>query len=238
MNNFTDITDEQILKEAETIFNENPQLRKCSQCIHSNEDCSRCNKVGIPLTRVSYSGLCPNYMTHEQRLIEQTRANLAKHERENKKVNHLLTMTLNCIDAAMLFFEDFSGRIEREYKIAEKRGIGDARVRKNDRAWMAELKRGIKGMKTHMVGLQKQYNHLVQPIFDKVFYDKGSGRYNVELYDDHQSDAMELAHLVLRYFDVAYLNVGNVEKIIGLMKTMDSCGVMEDNDFKHYNFIR
>lgn len=236
--NFTDITDEQIVKEAETIFNEHPQLRKCSQCIHSNEDSTFCYKNEKPISRYQYCGLCPYHKTNEQKMIEETRANLARHERENKKVNHLLTMTLNCIDAAMLFYEDFCGRVEKEYKIAEWRGIGDARVRKIDRAWMASLKKGVKAMKAHMDGLQKQYNHFVQPIFDKVFYDKGNGRYNVELYDDHQADAMELAHLVLRYFDVAYLNVGNVEKIIGLMKTMDSCGVMEDNDFKHYNFRR
>lgn len=234
----SEITDEQILQEAETIFKENPQLRKCSQCIHSNDDSTFCNMIKKPMSRYQYCGLCPHYKTHEQKMIEETRANLRRHEKENRKVNHLLTMTLNCIDAAMLFFEDFSGRVEKEYKIAEQRGLGDARVRKHDRAWMSELKKGIKAMKAHMEGMQRQYNHFVQPIFDKVFYDKGNGRYNVELYDDHQADAMELAHLVLRFFDIGYLNVANSEKIIELMRTMESCGVMEDNDYKRYNFRR
>lgn len=234
----SEITDEQILQEAETIFKENPQLRKCSQCIHSNDDSTFCNMIKKPMSRYQYCGLCPHYKTHEQKMIEETRANLRRHEKENRKVNHLLTMTLNCIDAAMLFFEDFSGRVEKEYKIAEWRGLGDARVRKNDRAWMSELKKGIKAMKAHMEGMQRQYNHFVQPIFDKVFYDKGNGRYNVELYDDHQADAMELAHLVLRFFDIGYLNVENSEKIIELMRTMESCGVMEDKDYNRYNFIR
>ena len=234
----SEITDEQILQEAETIFKENPQLRKCSQCIHSNEDCTLCTKSRTPISRYQHCGMCQHYMTHEQRIIEETRANLRKHEKENRKVNHLLTMTLNCIEAAMLFFEDFSGRVEKEYKIAEQRGIGDARVRKSDRAWMSELKKGIKAMNTHMQGVQRQYNHFVQPIFDKVFYDKGNGRYNVEQYDDHLADAMELAHLVLRYFDVAFLNGNNTERIIELMKTMDSLGVLEDKDYNRYNFRR
>ena len=234
----SEITDEQILQEAETIFKENPQLRKCSQCIHSNDDSTFCNMIKKPMSRYQHCGLCPHYKTHEQKVIEETRANLRRHEKENRKVNHLLTMTLNCIDAAMLFFEDFSGRVEKEYKIAEHRGLGDARVRKIDRAWMSELKKGVKAMKAHMEGMQRQYNHFVQPIFDKVFYDKGNGRYNVELYDDHQADAMELAHLVLRFFDIGYLNVENSEKIIELMRTMESCGVMEDKDYNRYNFIR
>lgn len=234
----SEITDEQILQEAETIFKENPQLRKCSQCIHSNDDSTFCNMFKKPMSRYQYCGLCPHHKTNEQKMIEETRANLRRHEKENRKVNHLLTMTLNCIDAAMLFYEDFSGRVEKEYKIAEWRGLGDARVRKNDRAWMSELKKGIKAMKAHMEGMQRQYNHFVQPIFDKVFYDKGNGRYNVELYDDHQADAMELAHLVLRFFDIGYLNVANSEKIIELMRTMESCGVMDDKDYNRYNFRR
>lgn len=234
----SEITDEQILHEAEIIFKENPQLRKCSQCIHSNEDSTFCNMVKKPMSRYQYCGLCPHYKTHEQKMIEETRANLRRHEKENRKVNHLLTMTLNCVEAAMLFFEDFSDRVEKEYKIAEQRGLGDARVRKSDRAWMSELKRGIKAMITHMQGIQRQYNHFVQPIFDKVFYDKGNGRYNVEQYDDHLADAMELAHLILRYFDVAFLNVNNTESIIELMRTMDSVGVLEDTDYKRYNFRR
>ena len=76
------------------------------------------------------------------------------------------------------------------------------------------------------------------PILNKVFYDKETNQYDVERFDDHQSDATELAHLVLRYFDVAFLNEANAQKVIGLMKTMDSCGVMEEKDFNHYNFRR
>ena len=231
------VTDEQIIKEAKEIF-ANKELRRCNACAYASEDCSRCSKTNNPISKFMYAGMCKFFETNEEKIIRETREALKAQEKEEKKINHLLTMCLNCIEASMLFLEDFAERVEKEYKIAEWRGIGDARVRKIDRAWMASLKKGVKAMKAHMDGLQKQYNHFVQPIFDKVFYDKGNGRYNVELYDDHQADAMELAHLVLRYFDVAYLNVGNVEKIIGLMKTMDSCGVMEDNDFKHYNFRR
>ena len=58
------------------------------------------------------------------------------------------------------------------------------------------------------------------------------------MYDDHQSDAMELAHLVLRYFDVAFLKKENADAVIQLMQTMDSNGVMEEKDFNHYNFRR
>jgi hypothetical protein len=42
----------------------------------------------------------------------------------------------------------------------------------------------------------------------------------------------------MRYFDVAFLNKANADEILDLMKKMDSCGVMEESDFNHYNFRR
>jgi hypothetical protein len=118
------------------------------------------------------------------------------------------------------------------------RGTGDPRVRKADRNWIANLKRANKAMISNIDGARKQYQHFVMPILNKVFFDQEKREYDVESFDDHQSDATELAHLVLRYFDVAFLNEANAQKVIGLMKTMDSCGVMEDKDFNHYNFRR
>lgn len=233
----TEVTDEQIIKEAAQIL-DNPSMRKCSQCVHSNDDCSRCTRLNIPLTRYQYSGLCQFYLTNEQRIIQQSREALKRRERGEAKINHLLTMCLNCLDASMLFLEDFAGRVEREYKVADLRGTGDARVRKADRAWIANLKKAEKAMKNQIEGARKQYQHYIMPIFNKVFYDKDAQKYDVEMYDDHQSDAMELAHLVLRYFDVAFLHKANADAIIQLMKTMESYGVMEDKDFNHYNFRR
>lgn len=233
---FDNITDEQILKEAETIFRENPQLRKCSQCVHSNEECSRCNKIGMPITRVSYCGLCPHWMTHEQKMIADTRAAMERHRKEEKKINHLLTMCLNTLDASMLFLEDFASRVEREYKVAEFRGVGDAKVRKADRNWMSQLKRAEKSMTQLIEGVRKQYQHYIMPIYNKVFMD--GEQYNVKMYDDHQQDSAEVAHFILRYFDVAFLNDENANSLLNIMKGMSSYGVMEDKDINHYNLRR
>ena len=185
-----------------------------------------------------YAGMCKWYETHNERIIRQTRENLKKQEREEQKVNHLLTMALNCIDASMLFLEDFAQRVEKEYKIAELKGTGDPRVRKADRTWIGNLKKANKAMINNIEGARRQFQHYVMPIYNKVFYDKEVKQYDVEMYDDHQSDCSELAHLILRYFDVAFLNKSNADAVIELMKSMKSCGVMEESDFNHYNFRR
>ena len=233
----SDVTDAQIMEEVKEILS-NPQLRRCSQCAYSNEDCSWCSQMKKPLAKFMYAGMCKYFETNEERIIRQTRENLKKQEREEQKVNHLITMALNCIDASMLFLEDFAQRVEKEYKIAELKGTGDPRVRKADRNWIANLKKANKAMLNNIEGARKQYQYYVMPIFNKVFYDKDVQKYDVEMYDDHQSDCNELAHLVLRYFDVAFLNKANADAVIELMKSMKSCGVMEESDFNHYNFRR
>jgi len=233
----SEITDEQIIEEVQEILS-NPQLRKCSQCANSNEECTWCSQMNKPLAKWMYAGMCKWYETHNERIIRQTRENLKKQEKEEQKVNHLLTMALNCIDASMLFLEDFAQRVEKEYKIAELKGTGDPRVRKADRTWIGNLKKANKAMINNIDGARKQFQHYVMPIYNKVFYDKEVKQYDVEMYDDHQSDCTELAHLVLRYFDVAFLNKSNADAVIELMKSMKSCGVMEESDFNHYNFRR
>ena len=231
------VTDEQILKESREILSR-PEMKRCAQCANANEECTWCSHFKKPLAKWMYAGQCKFYETNEERIIRLTRENLKKQEKEETKINHLLTMCLNCIDASMLFLEDFAQRVEKEYKIAELKGTGDPRVRKADRNWIANLKKANKAMLNNIDGVRKQYQHYVMPIFNKVFYDKDVKRYDVEMYDDHQSDCNELAHLVLRYFDVAFLNKSNADGVIELMKSMKSCGVMEESDFNHYNFRR
>ena len=185
-----------------------------------------------------YAGLCKYYETEEERMLRQMREAIAEHEKEQRKVNYLLTMCLNTIEVSMLFMEDFSGRVESEYKRAEAKGIGDARVRKADRLWMGELKKAIKGIQKSLEGARKQYNHYVMPIFNKVFFDRDKQQYDVEMFDDHMSDSWELAHLVLRYFDVAFENTRNADALLNIMKEMRGSGVLEDKDYKHYQYIR
>ena len=232
-----DVTDEQILEEARGILS-NPQLRRCNQCAYANADCTRCNKIDKPLTKFMYAGMCKFYETNEEKVIRETREALKRQEKEEQKVNHILTMALNCIEASMLFLEDFAERVEKEYHIAERKGQGNPQIRKADRLWISNLKKASNEMKRGMEIARRQYNHFVMPIFNKVFYDKDVKEYDVEMYDDHMSDSWELASLVLRYFDVAFLNKRNADQVMDLMKTMDSYGVLTEEDFKRYNYRR
>ena len=229
-------TEEQIRTEVHKVL-ANPQLRQCSHCIHG-ASLTRCEKLNIPITRFQYCGNCKFFMTNEEKLMQEAREAVARLEREESKMNHVLTMVLNAIEAAMLYLEDFEARVEKEYRRAEARGTGDPRVRKNDRAWIALLSRAFKQMKKDSESMRRQYTHFVEPQLNKVFMDKETGVYDVQSYDDHQQDAHELARIMMKYFDKSYLNFENAQSIESHIDSLEGVGVMMEEDYKRYNLKR
>ena len=229
-------TDEQIRAEVNKTL-ENPQLRRCSHCFYG-EDCIRCKKLNIPISKYQYAGFCKHFITNEEKLVEEAKEAMALTAKNERKLNHILTMMLNGVEAAMLFMEDFEQRIEAEYKRAEARGTGDPKVRKSDRQWIANLARAYKAIKKDLEGARRQYTHYFEPMLNKVFFDKESKVYDAQSYDDHMSDANELARVMMKYFDKAYLSFDNADAIEKYIDSLEGVGVMEEADYKRYNLRR
>lgn len=229
-------TDEQIRAEVNKTL-ENPQLRRCSHCFYG-EDCTRCKKLNIPISKYQYAGFCKHFITNEEKLVEEAKEAMALTAKNERKLNHILTMMLNGVEAAMLFMEDFEQRIEAEYKRAEARGTGDPKVRKSDRQWIANLARAYKAIKKDLEGARRQYTHYFEPMLNKVFFDKESKVYDAQSYDDHMSDANELARVMMKYFDKAYLSFDNADAIEKHIDSLEGVGVMEEADYKRYNLRR
>ena len=229
-------SDEQIKKEVTKTL-ENPELRKCFQCVYG-EDCRECKHLRIPITKYQYAGHCKYYMTNEELMLLQAKKRMEEIEREEKKLNHLLTISLNSIEVAMLLMEDFEQRVEEQYRTAETRGTGDPRARKNDRQWLATLKVSYKNMLKHIEGLRRQYTHFFEPQLNKVFFDKETKVYDAISYDDHMSDAHELTRIIMKYLDKSYLSFENATAIEGYIDSLSGTGVMEESDYKRYNLRR
>jgi hypothetical protein len=232
-----DVTDDQIVAEAKMIL-EDKRLRKCSQCSKYDEKTHRCSFTGQEYSAFTYAGNCVGYETNEQKLVREAREAMAQLEKEERKLNHLLTMTINSIEMALLFLEDFSTRIEKEYKRAEAKRMGDPRCRKNDREWIGKMTRSMKQMNNLIEGVRRQYTHYIEPQLNRVFMDKESGSYDAVSYDDHLSDVYEISKLTLMYFDKAYESKENADAVFNLLESLHGCEVMESADYKRYNFVR
>lgn len=228
---YSAFTDEQILAEGRKLI-ENKSLRRCRQCANSNEDCSLCKQVRIPIHPYTYAGDCRYFMTDEEKLLRMSRESLMKQERQERKLNHLLTCCIDCVDAATIFLEDFESRIESLYKIAESRGTGDANVRKHDREWVRKLKMALKSMSAHISNAQKQYQHYVAPIINKPFYDITKKEFDLSMFDNHLFDANQVARLVLLFSQLE----SDGDEVFALLDSLKKIEVMEDSDFRHYIF--
>ena len=134
-----DITDEQILAESREIL-QNPHMRRCCACAYADDHCTICSKTKKPLMKFQYAGYCPYFETNEERIIRQSRQRLRHIEKEERKVNFLLTLVLNSIDMSLVYLEDIESRLEKEFKLADIRGTGDPKVRAADKAWIRQLK--------------------------------------------------------------------------------------------------
>lgn len=229
-------TDEQIREEVVKTL-ENPELRKCFQCVHG-ENCRECEKLHIPISKYQYAGHCRHYITNEELMVLQAKERMAEIEKNEKKLNHILTMCFNCIEVAMLLLEDFEGRVEVEYHRAETRGTGDPKVRKNDKQWISSLKRAYKNMKVGIEGVIRQYTHFFEPQLNKVFFDKETKVYDAQSYDDHMSDSHELARIILKYFDKSYLSLANAQAIELFIESLQGDDILEASDYKRYNLRR
>ena len=75
-------------------------------------------------------------------------------------------------------------------------------------------------------------------MLNKVFFDKESKVYDAQSYDDHMSDANELARVMMKYFDKAYLSFDNADAIEKFIDSLEGVGVMEEADYKRYNLRR
>lgn len=233
----SDFTDEEILSNMKEIL-QNPMLRKCEQCANADEECTFCSQLKKPIARWMYSGHCKFYETHEERIIRKTRENDERKERINKRANTNLNIALTATDVGIFFLEAFERIVEREYRTAEALEVGDSRIRKTDRATIAQLKRAFKEMHKSIENASKQFNHFVMPLYNKVFYDKETKQYDAEQYDCHLMDLYELAEVVMRYYDIAFENHEQGLKIREHLKTYPTGGVLAEEDYIKLNFKR
>ena len=229
-------TDVQIREEVKKTL-ENPQLRQCSHCIYGASH-SICAKLHIPISKYQYCGHCQHFITDEEKLVMEAKEAVARLEKEERKVNHVLTMMLNCVETGMLFMEDFESRLNKEYRRAEIKGTGDPKVRKADKAWVSMVSRAFKAIKKDMESIRRQYTHFFEPLLNKVFMDKETGVYDAQQYDDHQQDAHELARIMMKYFDKSYQSYENADKIESFIDSIEGVGVMEKDDYKRYYLRR
>lgn len=249
-------TDEEIREEV-LKTTANPQLRRCSQCAHYNEERSRCEQLNIPTPRYQYCGHCKFFITNEEKMIQEAKIALAKKDREYKKDDRILTMSFISVEMSMVYLEHFEARIEAEYNAAMERvaakykSVSERRT-DEDEAYIKEKKKEYKKVKAYIDSLQgalkqmdkslkearKQFTHFVEPKLNKAFYDEDHSAFKDEEYDNHGEDVFEMAEVNLEYFDATYYNDANSQSIKNHIRSLPAERMMDKEDYKRYKLRR
>lgn len=249
-------TEEQIRAEVNSHL-ENVKLRRCCQCSNRNQTCTRCEELGIPISRYMYAGHCKFYKTDEQKMIEEAKAAIAMHDKETKKKDRSLTMSFASSGMSMVFLEDFLARIETEYNDALKRieakykGKSE-RMDEDDEQYLKDKKKEYKRCKTYVESLisalkkmqfhlneaRKQYVHFVEPKLNKAFFNEDHTAFNGEEYDSHGEDVFEMCEVLQKYFDATYMNQENTIVIHNCIDSLPGERLWNKEDYKRYKFRR
>jgi hypothetical protein len=248
-------TNEQIKAEVQEVLS-NPQLRRCSQCIHG-ASLTRCDKLNIPISRYQYCGHCIYYMTNEEKLLKEAEEAVARKDRENKKDDRVLTMSFISVEMAIVFLEHFVARFTAEYNAALKRIETKSKTLKralteDDKEYLKDKKKeykrfkdyadslegAMKKMDFHLKEARKQYVHLIEPKLNKAFLDEEHTTFNADEYDNHGEDVLEIAMVAMKYFDATYMNASNGRIVMNLLDTLPAERIMSNEDYRRYNLKR
>ena len=249
-------TDEEIREEV-LKTTANPQLRRCIQCAHYNEEVARCEQLNIPTPRYQYCGHCKFFITNEEKMIAEAKIALAKKDREYKKDDRILTMSFISAEMSMVYLEHFEARIEADYNAAMKRieakCNGDLkRLNPDDEEYIKSKKKEYKKVKDYIESLQgalkkmdknlkearKQFTHFVEPKLNKAFYDEDHTAFKDDEYDNHGEDVFEMAEVNLEYFDATYYNDANSQSIKNHIRSLPAERMMDREDYKRYKLRR
>ena len=235
-----EVTDKEIREQIAEVVKENPHLKKCATCYFRNHQEKKCILLGIPAKDYRYG--CKNHVTDEEYMLRQTRERMQKEAeaeaKEDGEQNWRLTLSLDCLNAALRFLYDFETHAEAHYERAVKaKDLNEAAVSKKEKQFIKDMAKNYKKMIEGIEQAEKYYRHYISPYLNKVFKD-ADGQFCEKSYSDHESDGATMADLALEYADSTYGNEANRLMVIRFFEGLSKAGIMSDKSKKHYKFKR
>ena len=235
-----EVTDKQIREQIAEIMKENPHLKKCATCYFRNHEEKKCTLLGIPAEDYKYG--CRNHVTDEEHMLRQTKERMQREAeaeaKEDGEQNWRLTLSLDCLNAALRFLYDFETHVEVHYENAlKKMDLNEVAASKKEKGFIKDMMNNYKKMIEGVQQAEKYYRHYISPDLNKVF--KGAdGKICEKAYSDHESDGATIADLALEYADSTYGNEANRLMVIQFFEGLSKAWIMEEKSKKHYTFRR
>ena len=195
--------------------------RTCQSCAHFDPASSMCKKTVEHTMAIRYA--CNRYMTPEEWKAECEARRQARLQKEEQRLNFLLTALYISTTASMQLLEYF----DTQFK--DKQAEAD---------WRFSRKRAANEINRAAQRIRDIYQHTFMVDQTEVMTGHGTHAYDVEAYDNHEDDARRWNRLLLHHMDACWQDDGQEARVLDFYENLPHIQIFENKDFKHFTPIR
>lgn len=230
------------------------KLQQCSECAHSNKECTYCNFLKKSIFPFQYG--CFNFITDEEEIRRRAEA-VAKHaaevslkwktmqKTEEQKCNWLLTLMLDMIVGSQILLEDFERRTDNMFKNNPFPAAEDVANHKSDKDWIfrhkyafASIKKIYDSMKSKFEDgcskIHATFESTIQKHIVAMCTDKETKQLDEKMYTSIDVNAAEFTRLMMLVMNKCVGHDGNFEKIVDFVAQLDGADVFSPQDIAKF----
>lgn len=214
------------------------QLKRCSDCVFSNENCTWCQCLNKEIKSYSYGTGCKHYMTNEDAVRKLAEEQYRQDEVTATRRFFDMDIISYLIEASSQSLEKLDKELLEDHKRAMK--AADAKANNNEREKKFKKKQdnrkklmdGFAEMKYHAQNFRSAYEKYVVHFFNTLFEDKDG--YDFKEHQKVSSNAGVINLVVREFCDKSLDNADNANAMLQFMHGLKGSGIYDDYQKEKY----
>ena len=191
--------------------------RVCKTCALYDQASSYCKKKNEATPGIRYA--CEDFRTPEEWKAEREAWRKARIEKEEQRLNFILTALYISTTASMQLLEYFDAQFQ------------DKKAEAN---WRFARKRAANEIDRAAQRIRDLYQHNFMEDQTKVMTDHYKKAFDVKAYDSHEDDARRWNRLLLHHMESTWQDDSKEAQILAFYENLPHVGIFEQKDFKHF----
>ena len=190
----------------------------CKDCGHCQMGiCTKSNQAVRPTTYA-----CHRFQTLDEIKAEREAWRLARLQKEEQRLNFILTALYITSTATMQLLEYFDAQFQD---------------RKAEADWRFARKRAANEIDRAVQRIRDLYQHNFMEDQTKVMTGHGTRPFDAEAYDNHEDDARRWNRLLLHHMDACWQDDTQEANVLDFYEKLPHIQIFEKKDYKHFTPI-
>ena len=189
---------------------------------HTCQECGRCDHgyctKSRQMTRPTQYA-CNYFATLEEVKAEREARRLARLEKEEQRLNFILTALYISTTASMQLLEYFDAQFQD---------------RKAESDWRFARKRAVNEIDRAVQRIRDIYQHSFMVDQTQVMTKHGKEAFDVEAYDSHEDDARRWNLCLFHHMDGCWQDEAQEARVLKFYEDQPHIGIFEKKDFRHF----